>query len=97
MKFMTVRDLRSKTAHIRKNLAREREIVLTANGKPFALLTPVDPDALEEDVGAVRRARAQSALARIRGKAAACGLHKTSAAEVDALIAAVRRERRPDK
>jgi hypothetical protein len=32
MKFVTIRDMRGKTAAIRKNLEQEREIVLTSNG-----------------------------------------------------------------
>ncbi len=94
MKFMTVRDLRSSTAQIRKNLAREREIVLTANGKPFAVVTPVDPDRVEEDIVALRQARARAALGRIRAKAVADGLSRMTAREIDALVAAARRDRR---
>jgi len=35
MKFITVSQLRSKTATIRKDLAEAKEIVLTANGTPL--------------------------------------------------------------
>ena len=97
MKFMSVRDLRSNTAKIRKNLTREREIVLTANGKPFAVMTPVGSDTVEEEIAALRRVRAQTALGRIRAKAAADNRAGLSAAEIDALIAKVRRERRSGK
>lgn len=46
MKFITIRDLRSNTAAIRKDLASEREIVPTANGRPFAVMTRVEPETL---------------------------------------------------
>ena len=49
MKFVTVRQFRSNTAKVCKELETGREIVLTSNGKPFAMLTPVDPDAVEEE------------------------------------------------
>jgi antitoxin (DNA-binding transcriptional repressor) of toxin-antitoxin stability system len=94
MKFVTIRDLRANTGRLRKDLDEGREIVLTANGRPFALMTPVEPDTVEEELLAIRRARAQAALSRIRAKAKAAGLDRTRAADVDAVIAKVRRERR---
>jgi antitoxin (DNA-binding transcriptional repressor) of toxin-antitoxin stability system len=97
MKFMTVRDLRSNTATIRKNLAHDREIVLTANGKPFAVMTPVDPDCIEEEIVALRRVRAQAALSRIRAKARGDSLDGLAAATIDALVAKARRGRKSSR
>ena len=94
MKFMTVRELRSNTAQIRKNLAREREIVLTANGKPFAVMTPADPDTVEEEILAMRRVRAQAALGRIRAKAVTDHLDRLTTSKIDLLIAKARNDRR---
>jgi len=94
MKFITVRDLRSNTAAIRKDLASEREIVLTANGRPFAVMTRVEPETLEEELLAIRRARARLAIERIRTKAKAAGLDRMSMDEVDAVIGEARRQRR---
>jgi len=94
MKFVTIRDLRANTARLRKDLQKDRELVLTVNGRPFALMTPVEPDMVEEEVLAIRRARAQAALGRIRAKAKADGLDRVSMAETEAIIAQVRRERR---
>jgi len=94
MKFVTIRDLRGSTARLRRDLQEDREIVLTANGRPFALMTPIGPDNVEEEVLAIRRARAQSALSRIRAKAKADGLDRTGMAKIDAIIARARRERR---
>ena len=94
MKFVTIRDLRANTAQLRKDLRKDREVVLTANGRPFALMTPVEPDTVEEEVLAIRRARAQAALSRIRAKAKTDGLDRTSMDEIGAIIAKVRRERR---
>ena len=44
MKFITIRDLRSDTARLRRDLQADREIVVTANGRPFAVMTRVGPD-----------------------------------------------------
>jgi antitoxin (DNA-binding transcriptional repressor) of toxin-antitoxin stability system len=97
MKFITIRDLRSNTARLRKELETEREIVLTANGRPFALMTAVEPDTVEEEILAIRRARARAALARIRAKARANGLDRLTMDQIDAIIAEARRESREAK
>jgi len=94
MKFITIRDLRSKTAELRKDLETDREIVVTANGRPFAVMTRVEPDTVEEEVLAIRRARAGATLSRIRAKARARGVDKLTMKQIDAVIAKARRERR---
>ena len=94
MKFVTVREFRSNTANVRKELQTEREIVLTSNGKPFAMLTPVEPDTVEEEASAIRQARARLAIDRIRDHAREAGLDKMTMEDIDALIAEARRERR---
>ena len=94
MKFMTLRDLRTKTAALRKELASEREMIVTANGRPFAAIVPIDPDGIEEEVRALRLARLGVLVDRIQARSKAMGLDKTSMDQVDGLIAKVRRERR---
>ena len=94
MKFITIRDLRGNTARLRKDLLAEREVVITANGRPFAVMTRVEPDKLEEEILAIRRARARAALSRIRAKARAEGLDRLTTEQINAIIAETRRERR---
>jgi antitoxin (DNA-binding transcriptional repressor) of toxin-antitoxin stability system len=97
MKFIAIRDLRANTAALRRDLETEREIVVTANGRPFALMTRVAPDTVEEEILAIRRARARAALSRVRAKAKADGRDKMTMAQIDAIIAEVRRETRGKK
>ena len=92
MKFITIRDLRGNTARLRRDLQVEREVVITANGRPFAVMTQVEPDKLEDEILAIRRARA--ALSRIRAKAKAEGLDRLTMEQINAIIAETRRERR---
>lgn len=66
MKFITVRDIRTSPAQIWKQLPEEQEMVITNNGKPIALLTPLSDVNLEETVKAVRKARAINAVRSIR-------------------------------
>lgn len=97
MKFVTVREFRSNVASVREELETEREIVLTSNGRPFAMLTPVEPNTVEEEVAAIRQARARLAIDRIREHACRTGLDKMTMDDIDSLIAKVRRERRARK
>ena len=97
MKFVTVRELRSKTATLRKDLDQDREIVLTANGRPFAVVSRIEPDSLEEELQAIRRARAKVAVERLRAQAQAKGLNRLTMDDIDAIVAETRRQRRVNR
>jgi antitoxin (DNA-binding transcriptional repressor) of toxin-antitoxin stability system len=83
MKFITVRDLRTTPAQIWKELPGEQEIVITNNGKPIALLTPLSDADMEDTVAAVRRARAVTALKKIRNLAVSTGRSKMTMEEIN--------------
>ena len=91
MKFITVRDLRTTPAQIWKELPEEQEIVITNNGKPIALLTPLSDADMEDTVAAVRRARALAALRKIRGLAIKTGLSELTLEEINREIQEYRR------
>lgn len=93
MKFLSTRDLRNRPGFVRE-LAREEDIVLTANGKPIALLLGVEDDDLEETAQAIRQARAQRALSRMRRQAESQGLSRMSLSEINAEVRAVRSKRK---
>ena len=93
MKFLSTRELRKRPGFVRE-LAKNEDLVLTVNGKPIAMLLGVEEDELEETVRAIRQARAQRALSRMRREAAKRGLDKTSPSAIDAEIRAVRSKRK---
>lgn len=95
MKFISIRDLRNDTAGLRRDLQADREIVVTANGRPIAVMTRVDPDTVEQEILAIRRARARAALSRIRDRARSEGLDRLSMDQIDDIVARARRDRRP--
>ena len=66
MKFITVRDLRTTPAQIWKELPEEQEMVITNNGRPIALLTPLSDSNLEDTLKAVRKARAMNAVQKMQ-------------------------------
>ncbi|MFB0515204.1 MAG: type II toxin-antitoxin system Phd/YefM family antitoxin [Candidatus Neomarinimicrobiota bacterium] len=94
MRFVSVRDLRSKSAQVWGQLADEKELVVTSNGRPIAILSAVQEDRLEETLAAIRRARAMAAVDAIQQRAAKMGLADMTLEEINAEIAAVRKNRR---
>lgn len=93
MKFLSTRDLRNRPGYVR-DLAREDDLVLTANGKPVAILVGVEEDEFEETARAIRQAKAQRALSRMRRQVARRGLDRLSAAAIDVEIRTVRSKRK---
>ena len=95
MKFITVRDLRGRPAQVWKQLAKVREMVLTLNGKPIAILSSTSEDLLEMNLAELRKAQALSALQAIQTESVRNGLDKMTMDEIDAEIQAYRKSRRP--
>ena len=94
MKFIAVRDLRTNPAKVWKDLKRERELVVTSNGKPFALLTPISEKSFEGDIDAFRQARALNALRGLQADSVRNGTDGMTMEEIDALISEDRKERK---
>jgi antitoxin (DNA-binding transcriptional repressor) of toxin-antitoxin stability system len=94
MKFITVRDLRGRPGQVWNKLARERDVILTSNGKPIAILSAVTEDTLEDALAAVRRARAITAVERLQSQSVSAGTDSVTVNEITAEIKAVRKTRR---
>lgn len=97
MKMVTVREFRANPGRALSLAKPNTDVVLTNNGKPVALLWPVDEDNLEASLKMARRARAEQALHNMQMRAVELGLDKMSMAEIDAEIDAVRAEVRGEK
>jgi antitoxin (DNA-binding transcriptional repressor) of toxin-antitoxin stability system len=93
MKFISVRDLRSKSAQVWKQLPQEREMIITSNGRPIAIIATISDSDLEESLSAFRQARAVEAVASLQRRSMAIGNDKMTMDEIDAEIKAVRRKR----
>jgi hypothetical protein len=93
MKFLSTRELRNRPGYVR-DLARKDDLVLTANGKPIAIMLGIEEDELEETARAIRQAKAQLALSRLRKQAARRGADRISPSAIDAEIRAVRSRRK---
>jgi hypothetical protein len=89
MTFITVKDLKQ-TRQLWQQLHAERELVVTRDGRPCAILVEVDSATCEESLAEIRRALFAAAVSRVRRKAAARPLAPTA---VDKAIAESRRAR----
>ncbi|MFZ0243778.1 MAG: type II toxin-antitoxin system Phd/YefM family antitoxin [Desulfobacterales bacterium] len=93
MKFLSVRDLKTKSSEIWRDLAAQKEMIVTSNGRPIALLSSIDENNLEQILNAFRRARATDAVASIQYESTQKGTDKISMDEINAEIGAVRSKR----
>jgi antitoxin (DNA-binding transcriptional repressor) of toxin-antitoxin stability system len=93
MKILSVRDLRTRAAQVWKELPTEREMVITNNGRPVAILAAINEATLEESLSAFRQARAVEAVARLQRQSVERGTSKMSPEKINAEIRAVRRKR----
>ena len=94
MKFVSVRDLRSKSAQVWKELLEEREMIITSNGRPIAIIAATKDSDLEESLSALRQARAVEAVASLQRRSVEKGNDKITMNEIDSEINAVRKKRR---
>jgi len=94
MKFLSVRDLKTKSSQVWKELEGQKEMIVTSNGRPIALLSSVNENNLEQVLTAFRRARASNAVASIQYESTQKGTDKISLDEINAEIGAARSKRR---
>ena len=87
MTYIAVQELK-RTGDIWKKLMQERELVVTREGKPCAILVGVTPEGVEDALAEIRRALFSSAITRARQIAA------KRPAPPDAIATVIRQSRR---
>lgn len=93
MRFVSVRDLRGKSAQIWKRLAQQKEMVITSNGKPIAIISATSEATLEESLAAIRTARAMAAVEAMQVESVKMGKDRLSLEEINSEIQAERKAR----
>ncbi len=93
MKFVTVRDLRLKPRQVWERLDRDKEMIITSNGKPVALLTRITEEDFEQTLVGLRRARALMAIEQMQRASLAARTDRMSDSKIAAEIRAARRSR----
>lgn len=91
MNFISVREFRSKSAIVWKNLSKQGELIITCNGKPIAIISSTNEKNLEEELQAIRRARAQLAVQTMQLNSVKKGLNKLSQKDIENEITSARK------
>ena len=93
MKFITSKELRNNPSKLWESGTRD-ETIVTVNGKPKAIVIGLDCDEdIEEQLKSIRRAKAESALDKLRLYSVQKGLNKMTDEEIIAEVGKVRKEK----
>jgi len=92
MRFISARDFRANTGKIWKELDNENELVVTLSGKPFAILSKTSDQTLEENLKAIRRAKAMVSVSAMQLKSMQLGNDKMSLDEINKIIKSTRKK-----
>ncbi len=83
MDFLPVKDLKA-PAKLRAKLSAAKELVITNNGKPMALMVPVaEGEDVESIIRALREARLRQSITQLRSEARSSGAAKLSLNEIN--------------
>ena len=93
MRFVSIRELRGRSTAVWKALAEEKDLVITSNGKPIALLSATSDELLEDSLRAGRRARAQAAASAMQQASLKIGTDRMSLDDINTEIGAARAHR----
>ena len=94
MKFLSVRDLKTKSSQVWKDLSGQKDMVITSNGRPIAILSSVNENNLEQVLSAFRQSRAMEAVTSIQYESVRKGTDKITLEEIDNEIESVRSKRK---
>ncbi len=93
MNFIAIKDLKQ-PRRLKERLSNEKEILLTSDGKPVAVLVDVGPaDDPEVVIQAVRDSRSRLALSRARASARKARTNTMTLRDIEREIATARGER----
>ena len=71
----------------------EKEMIITNNGRPIALLTPLSDENLEDSLKAVRQARAINAVKKLQSESIQNGGNRITEEDVEQEIIESRKNR----
>jgi hypothetical protein len=90
--FISVREFRINPGKIWEQLKNNKDIIITSNGKPIAILNPIYNDDIESTLEILRRFRAVKVVEDLQAEAVKKGLDKMSNKEIEEIIKKVRQE-----
>ncbi|MDM8536107.1 PIN domain-containing protein [Desulfobacterales bacterium HSG17] len=93
MRFISTKDLGFTLENIWEVTKQKQDIIITAEGRPIAILTGINEDTLAEELEALKRARAMNALDMIHKDSVIKGNCNIISEDIQAEIDLVRKER----
>ncbi|MCL2060720.1 MAG: hypothetical protein FWH01_16975 [Oscillospiraceae bacterium] len=94
---ISIRDLYASPDKIAEQLKHAGQLVLTNNDNPMAVMCNVDSSTLEDTLTDLRRMRVQKIMESAQASAFENGTSNMTLEEINAEIAAMRAEKKPDK
>lgn len=94
MDFVTTKELRAESGKVWKKLEAGEDVVITRNGKPFALMVHSNGESLEAILRAIRAERFAESAYKLQRRSVEQGLDKMTMEEITAEIALARKERK---
>jgi len=94
MEFMTVRELSKSPKDTLTKLSKDGKAVLTNNGKPQALIFKIDGESFERTLSLLQKLEFMQTLSEMRLVSLQNGNANMTLDEINAEIAAVRKERK---
>ncbi len=89
MNYLAVKDLK-KTRELWSSLETEKELIITRDGKPSAIMVSITPEIAEESLIEIRKALFSISLSRTRKKG---NLKPITNREIDSIISESRESR----
>ncbi len=93
MKFISARDLRLKPRDVWEQLKINKDIVITLNGKPVAILNETNEENFEHSLAVIRRSRALLAMEEMQQISKEKGTSELTEEDIEEEIKTVRLER----
>jgi hypothetical protein len=92
MEFVSVSEIGISSTNIWKTLPKVQEMVITNEGKPIALLTPLNSKTFEETISALRKAKAMSAVKLIQQESLYQSKNNMTSEEINNEISKARKQ-----
>jgi uncharacterized protein YeeX (DUF496 family) len=91
MKLEVMKELRN-TKKLRRDLEREKELIITRNGKPYFLISLIKGQNIEDVLSFVRKFRAFQAVEALQEQSVVEGKDEMSSKEIEKIISKVRKD-----
>ena len=94
MKFLSIRDLKTKSSQVWKELSDQKDMIITSNGRPIAILSSITENNLDQVLSAFRQARAMQAVTSLQRESVRKRTDKITMDEIDNEIKLLRSKRK---